>query len=309
MALSAVPFALQNGSHPAALFRQAVSSLVFSQVGGLGQFGDLSVGQTGTASMNVVVGIGRAWVPGTNVTNPTGFTYNSQGLYFAFNDANVTLSINAADPTNPRIDIVCLTVNDSFYSGSTNNAVLQVITGVPASSPSAPTTPANSLVLAQVNVAANATSITTANITNVAIPGNIRHAEYSNGGGWSVTGGQAWDIGPLSITAPSYNNSFSNTNGVLSGQINITETGVYSVFVRISNLSGDPGQSNVKLVGNGSSVWAEAVNQGGSTPNTWEWEVQRPNLFLTAGQTVRGTMRTTNTITCTTRLSITKVQG
>lgn len=172
MAVSAVPFALQNGSHPASLFRQAVSSVV-PNTGGVVAAGDLNVTQTGTPSMGVVVGVGRAWVPGTNVANFSGFTYSSQAMYFALNDASVTLTISAADPTNPRIDIVCLTVNDSAYTGSTNNAVLQVITGTPAASPTAPPAPANTLVLANVAVAANATSIGNANITQKATAGVV----------------------------------------------------------------------------------------------------------------------------------------
>lgn len=172
MTVSSVPFALQNGSHSASLFRQAVSSVV-PNAGGVVAAGDLNVTQTGTPSMGVVVGVGRAWVPGTNVANFSGFTYSSQAMYFALNDASVTLTIAAADPTNPRIDIVCLTVNDSQYTGSTNNAVLQVITGTPAASPTAPTAPANTLVLANVAVAANATSIGNANITQKATAGVV----------------------------------------------------------------------------------------------------------------------------------------
>jgi hypothetical protein len=115
--------------------------------------------------MGVTVGVGRAWVPGTNVANFSGTTYSAQALYFALNDGPVTKTITAADPTNPRIDIVVLQVNDSQYSGATNDAEINVIPGAPAASPTAPTAPANSLVLAQVAVAANATSITNANIT------------------------------------------------------------------------------------------------------------------------------------------------
>ncbi|MGN6724103.1 MAG: hypothetical protein ACTHJM_15965 [Marmoricola sp.] len=180
MAVSQIPFALQNGSHSAALFRQAVSSVV-PNGGGLVQTGDLAVTQTGTPSMAVVVGVGRAWVPGTNVANFSGTTYSAQAQYFALNDANVTLTIAAADPTNPRIDIVCLTVNDSQYTGSTNNAALQVITGTPAPTPAAPAAPANTLVLAQVSVAANAPSIINANISAPTTPLHAINPSYGNG--------------------------------------------------------------------------------------------------------------------------------
>jgi hypothetical protein len=140
-------------------------------------------------------------------------------------------------------------------------------------------------------------------------PTKQRHAEWTNGGGYSVTGNQPWDIGPLSLTSVAFSNTFSNNSGTLSGQVNITETAVYALFLRLYNFSVNPGLSNAKLIGNGSTVWAEAVNQGGTGNGLWEWDVVRPNVYLTAGQTVRGTIKTTNSCTMTALLAITKVQG
>jgi hypothetical protein len=58
-------------------------------------------------------------------------------------------------------------VQDAYYGGTANNQVLfQAVTGTPASSPVAPAAPANSITLAYVAVAANATSIVNANITD-----------------------------------------------------------------------------------------------------------------------------------------------
>jgi hypothetical protein len=91
------------------------------------------------------------------------------GTYVGYNDATVVLSVTTADPTNPRIDRVCLTVNDAYYTGAINNAVLQVVAGTPAGSPVAPALPANSISLATVAVGAGATSITTANITDTRV--------------------------------------------------------------------------------------------------------------------------------------------
>jgi hypothetical protein len=145
--------------------------------------------------------------------------------------------------------------------------------------------------------------------TNWHSPTKLRHAEWTNGGGYSVTGNQPWDIGPLTATSVTYNNTFCNNTGTLSGQVNITEAGVYSLFLRLYSFSADPGLSNAKLIGNGGTVWAEAVNQGGAGNGLWEWDVQRLSVYLTAGQTVRGTLRTTNSCTMTSLLAITKVQG
>jgi hypothetical protein len=62
-----------------------------------------------------------------------------------------------------------MTVNDAYYTGALNNVVLQVVAGTPASSPVAPATPANSISLATVAVAAGATALTTANITDTRV--------------------------------------------------------------------------------------------------------------------------------------------
>jgi hypothetical protein len=91
------------------------------------------------------------------------------GVYTSYNDAAVTASIATANATNPRIDLVCLTVNDAYYTGSTNNIVVNVVTGTPAGSPTVPSTPANSIALAQVYVGAAVTSITNSNITDVRV--------------------------------------------------------------------------------------------------------------------------------------------
>jgi hypothetical protein len=91
------------------------------------------------------------------------------GTYVGYNDDIVVLGVTTADPTNPRIDRVCMTVNDAYYTGSLNNVVLQVVAGTPAGSPVAPATPANSISLATVAVAAGATALTTANITDTRV--------------------------------------------------------------------------------------------------------------------------------------------
>ena len=168
MALRTPPSWLQNGSHPAENDRLSMQAL-YSTTGTIGS-SSLAVTQSGTPGMSVVVASGWAAIVGTTQTN--------MGVYTAYNDAAATATIATANATNPRIDLVCLTVNDSYYTGSTNNVVINVVTGTAASSPTVPATPANSIALAKVAVAANATSIVNANITDlrVAVTSNILSA-------------------------------------------------------------------------------------------------------------------------------------
>lgn len=193
MTFSATPFALQNSSHSASLFRQAVSSLVPAG-GGLVTNGDLAVTQTGTPSMNVSIGVGRCWIPGTNVGNVSGGNFSSQAMYYGQNESPYTASVATSDPINPRIDVVYAAVQDSQYSGVSNAGVLSVVTGVPTSGASypanAPAIPSNATALAYVVVAANATSIVNANITSLAKPaiggapaGEVASANYAGSTG------------------------------------------------------------------------------------------------------------------------------
>jgi hypothetical protein len=117
----------------------------------------LAVTQSGTPAMSVSVAAG--W--GAIVSS----TANA-GVYQFYNDAATTLTVTAANPTNPRIDRVVATVNDAYYSGLLNDVTFSVVAGTPAGSPSAPATPSNSISLATIAVAAAATSIVNANITD-----------------------------------------------------------------------------------------------------------------------------------------------
>lgn len=159
MALRTPPSWLQNGSHPAENDRLTATGVLFRSQG-VADVAALKVTQSPTPAMSVQVATGHAVIAGTQTA--------TQGFYIAYNDAATTATIATADPTNPRIDIVCVVVQDAYYGGTANNQVIfQVVTGTPSSSPVIPTAPANSIVLARVAVAANATTITNANITDV----------------------------------------------------------------------------------------------------------------------------------------------
>lgn len=159
MTVRTPPSWLQNGSHPAENDRLTTQALWATT--GIIKSDSLLVHQNTPAGLSVVVDSGWAAIVGTVQAN--------MGTYVTYNDASVVLSLNTADPTNPRIDLVCATVNDAYYTGSLNNVVLQVVAGTAAGSPVAPTLPDNSISLATVAVGAGATAITDANITDTRV--------------------------------------------------------------------------------------------------------------------------------------------
>lgn len=133
-----------------------------------------------SAGLSVTVATGFAIIQGSAAAN--------SGAYSVTLDSVPTLTCNAADPVNPRIDSVCMTVTDLGTSGST--AVAQIITGTPAASPSAPSLPSNSLLLCNITVAANATTLTSGNLSDqrvyYAAAGGIK--QVSNSSFYPTTG-------------------------------------------------------------------------------------------------------------------------
>jgi hypothetical protein len=73
---------------------------------------------------------------------------------YSVDDTSNTGTVTAADATNPRIDLVYVTLNDPAEGdgSSAPGAVFGYAAGVAASSPSAPATPARSMALFTINV-------------------------------------------------------------------------------------------------------------------------------------------------------------
>ena len=146
--------------------------------------GALAVTQSGTPAMSVSVTAGVAYVQNDEATD--------RGHYRIYNDAAVTKTIAAADPSNPRIDRVIAQVRDATdISGADNDWQIQVLTGTPAASPSAPALPNNAISLATVAVAAGATTIVNANITDTRTVLSIKTnkiAEQDSGSGVTIDG-------------------------------------------------------------------------------------------------------------------------
>lgn len=159
MALRTPPSWLQNGSHPAENDRLTTQAL-WATTGIIGS-SSLAVTANSPVGMSVRVASGWAAIVGTTQAN--------MGTYTVYNDASTTLTVTTADPTNPRIDRVVVTVQDAYYSGAFNDVIFQVVAGTPAGSPVAPATPANSISLATIAVAAAATQINLGDITDTRV--------------------------------------------------------------------------------------------------------------------------------------------
>jgi microcystin-dependent protein len=167
-------------------YTQALIAEIFASLISDGYASGLAVSATAPASMAVSVALGRAFI---------------QGFWYKSDAANV-LTIAAADPANPRIDRIVIRLE----TGGAKQVTARVLTGTPAGSPSAPALTQTAAVweisLAQIAVAAAASSIVAGNITDErgssAVCGRMamRRARFSelivtgniNLGGYKVTG-------------------------------------------------------------------------------------------------------------------------
>ena len=207
MAMRTPPLYLQAGSHTAENDRLGMQGLVSTQ-GVRSLLTDFAVSQSGTPGMSVSVAAGWAWVLGTSSS--------TQGMYATYNDAATTLTVTAANPTNPRIDRVCITIRDAAYAGANNDVILQVVAGTPAASPTAPAIPTSSLSLATIAVAAGATSIVNANITDTR-----SKASMSLAGTGATGGGTDAVFYENDVTVTTSYTITSNKNAMTAGPVTI----------------------------------------------------------------------------------------
>ena len=216
MALRTPPSWLQNGSHTAENDRITTTGSLWG-VSGIVRSADLAV--TASSGMNLSVAAGWAAILGTYQTN--------MGTYMAYNDAAATATITTADPTNPRIDLVCITVNDAAYSGSLNSVAINVVKGTAAGSPSVPSTPTNSIALAQVAVAAGATTISSGNITDVRTRAQIVEPTFTSAASTSVpvriqlNTGQTANALQIINSSGTVLNGFDANGNLLGGSVNV----------------------------------------------------------------------------------------
>jgi hypothetical protein len=215
MALITPPSWLQNGSYTAQNDRLNANATWATT--GVRRTGDLAVTQSGTPGMSVSIAAGWGVIVGNFTTNV--------GTYGFYNDGAVTATITTANPSLPRIDLVCITVNDSAYTGSLNSVVVQVVAGTPNASPTVPATPTNSLALARVAVAAGATTILNANITDVRTRADIVEATFTSSTTSTVpvrielNAGQTGNALQIVNSSGTVLNGFDSSGNLLTGGI------------------------------------------------------------------------------------------
>lgn len=124
------------------------------------EFVDLKVIQLASPGQGVQL------YPGKCISVRTG-----QGPYLLTQESTVSLySLDAADPTNPRIDIIYARLYDQAIGDVTlQGPYLEHVNGTAAGSPVAPTgsVPAGAVMLAQILRPANTNNVTGANITDL----------------------------------------------------------------------------------------------------------------------------------------------
>lgn len=162
MAIEANPGFNQNLTYSAAVMRRATRFMLARSSSAVGSVAGGFVGSTDcvasapVSGMSFNVAVGEAVVGGTSSSTQSG--------YYVYVSSTTSVSLAASNPTNPRIDVGCLTINDTAFGAGSDGAVAQAITGTPAVSPVAPSLPASSLQIDTVAVAANATNIVSGNI-------------------------------------------------------------------------------------------------------------------------------------------------
>ncbi|QXM18651.1 structural protein [Methanoculleus virus Blf4] len=174
---------------------------------------ELAVGPTVPAAMSVSVGTGMALI---------------QGRYY-INDGDLTLNVEAADPSHPRIDRVVVRLEAT--PGRTVHAVVKK--GTPAPSPVPPgltrTAETWELSLAQIRVEAGATSILSAKITDergnsslcgVAAPVYVPSSQVEVVGAVDMQGKALTGLPAPSGATDAATKGYADTLGSLSG-INI----------------------------------------------------------------------------------------
>lgn len=180
MAYENPPWALNAGSYAAEQTRRAAFAWAARTAanspgiiaGGLLSASDCQLSAP-ASGLSVNLSTGEMLIPG----NEGG----SQGGNYARVTSQTNLPIATANATNPRIDLVCATVNDAQYTAPAGGVTSgqwapHVMTGTPTSGATlanlsgVAALPGSSLLLGYVLVPANATNIITADILNVASP-------------------------------------------------------------------------------------------------------------------------------------------
>jgi len=171
-------------------------------------------------------------------------------------------AITAADPSNPRVDIVYVKVNDNTQDGSgLTNGQVAYLAGTPAPSPTAPAVPSRGMVLANISVPASgggAPSVSwvapTFGVQQIPHIVRYRNAAYNipNGSSFSP---MPWDTDDQVDTT-----NFTTS----SGDTTIRKAGVYVVALNVGFTGNATGRRGVTISVNGTAYKNVAIDTPGA---------------------------------------------
>jgi hypothetical protein len=125
---------------------------------------DLKVEAQASPNMTIKVNPGSCFV----LRDSYAANDNTQKFWNVVVTATTNVTIPTADPSNPRIDLICVKVDTGVSpdADASNVATLVCVQGTAAGSPSAPSIPTNHLKIAEIAVAAGVSTIVNGNITD-----------------------------------------------------------------------------------------------------------------------------------------------
>ncbi len=227
---------------------------IFGDIMGEGtvEFADLKVTQDTGSNMQIKVAAGSCWVKGDTVPS-------TQPTYRCLNDAIVTLAVTGSNPTNPRKDLVYALVTDDDYSGTGKKWEILVATGTPAGSPTRPALPASAIALAEINVAANATAVTNANIID------LRQSALANAGRVVLPAFKVWRSAALTHTAGS-----GNPQAIAWDTVDYDEGDIVDLAAQATRATiRTPGiyvmNAKIQWAGNGTGARGISIRKNGAT--------------------------------------------
>jgi hypothetical protein len=180
----------------------------------------LNVAAQGVPDMTVAISTGRCVVP-----TPA----SDGGAYLVMNDASANLTVPAVS-TQPRIDLVCVAVDDADYAGAVYTPKFVLVQGTPSASPVAPARPAGYLQLAQLSHAANATSVANSAIT-LGDLSSIHSCEYVHTTIQTIVSGgdRALAFDTPTYTTPDVTRGTATAGAQTNAKFTLNRTGLWTI--------------------------------------------------------------------------------
>lgn len=222
-------------------------------------------GVIGSGSLQLSVGAGVSVNVSTGPCLVAGTITNKQGLYYMLNVSTTNLPGNASDPSNPRVDRICATVDDAAYSGGSNDDKLQIVAGTATAGANltnltnAPALPANSchigyaLILAGGGAYNSVQNSQTYALEGVGSPYYLAYNSVNT----ALSSGAYGTVTLGGTTASGY--GFTKTTNTLNIPYAGLYLGIYQVNTSGSTLLG------VQIQQNGANALLNVVNGGTST--------------------------------------------